>query len=87
MRTAVGCRSLICLSWFAHSDRKADVKRERSDPGMFGYQHLYCLYVFLSSVKTESKTISHKKAQGTQKGKHQHIAYFAPFCGKYLILL
>jgi len=53
---------------------------------MFGYQHLYCLYVFLLSVKTESKTISHKKAQGTQKGKHQHFAYFVPFCGKYLIL-
>jgi len=30
MRTADDCRSLICLSWFVRSDRKADVKRERS---------------------------------------------------------
>jgi len=40
-----------------------------------------------SSVKAGSKTISHKKAQGSQKAKHQHFAYFVPFCGKYLILL
>jgi hypothetical protein len=38
-------------------------------------------------VKAESKTISHKKAQGDAKGKHQHFVYFVPFCGKYLTLL
>jgi len=46
-------------------------------------------------VQTESQNISHKKdfdelsrvAQEAQKGKQQYSAYFAPFCGKYLLLI
>jgi hypothetical protein len=45
------------------------------------------LFFFQSLKKLVLETISHKKAQGSQKGKHQYFAYFVPFCGKYLILL
>jgi hypothetical protein len=36
---------------------------------------------------SRSKNIRHKKAQEAQEGKQQLSAYFAPFCGKHLIMV